>query len=47
MIWPEVGYIIVGARRGEFNGCGQKRVIQRVWPVEGNITDMPRRGEYK
>ena len=32
MIWPEVGNINVAARIGEFNKCGQKRVIQRMWP---------------
>ena len=46
MIWPEAGNIIVVARRGEFNGCGQKRVIQRMWPEEGNLSDMARRGKY-
>ena len=55
MIWPEVGNIIVVARRGEYNGCGQKRVIQRMWPEDGSINDWPevgniivvaRRGEY-
>ena len=47
MIWPEVGnIIIVVARRGEFSGCGQKRVIQRMWQEEGNLSDMARRGKY-
>ena len=46
MIWPEVGNIIDVARRGEFNGPGQKRVIQRMWPEEGNLSDMARRGKY-
>ena len=43
------------ARRGEYNGCGQKRVIQRMWPEEGsikiwpevgNIIDVARSGKY-
>ena len=44
MIWPEVGNIIDVARRGEFNGCGQKRGIQKMWPEEGNINDLARSG---
>ena len=47
MIWPEVGNIVVVARRGEYNGFGQKRVIKLMWPEEGNLTDVARRGEYK
>ena len=44
MIWPEAGNIAVVARRGEYNGCGQKRVIQRMWPEEGSINDLARSG---
>ena len=44
MIWPEVGNIVVVARRGEYNGCGQKRVIQTMWPEEGSINDLARSG---
>ena len=32
MIWPEVGNIVVVARKGELNGYGQKRIKQRMWP---------------
>ena len=46
MIWPEVGNIVVVARRGEYNGCGQKRVILKMWLEEGNLNDMARRGYY-
>ena len=28
LMWPA---------RGEYNGCGQKRGIQRMWPEEGNL----------
>ena len=42
MTWPEEGNIIGVARRGEYNGCGQMRVIQRMWPEEGNINDLAR-----
>ena len=28
----------------EYNGCGQKRAIQRIWPDEENLSDMARRG---
>ena len=35
MIWQDVGNIIVVARRGKYNECGQKRVMQRMWPEEG------------
>ena len=38
MIWPEVGNIVVVARRGEYNGCGSE---------EGNKKDVARRGEHK
>ena len=38
MIWPEVGNIIVVARRGDFNGCGQEK---------GNTKDVARRGEFE
>ena len=41
-----MGNIIVVAKRGGFNGCSQRRVIQRMWPEEGNITNMARRGEH-
>ena len=44
MIWPEVGNIFVVARKGECNGCGQKRVIQRMWPEDGSINDLARSG---
>ena len=32
------------ASKGEYNGCGQKRVVQKMWPEERNLTDMARRG---
>ena len=32
------------ANIGEYNGCGQKRVVQRMWPEEGNLRDMARGG---
>ena len=44
LIWPEMGNVIDVARRGEFKGCGQKRVIQSKWPEEGNINDLARSG---
>ena len=44
MIWPEVGNIVIVARRGEYNGCGQERVIKRMWPEGGSINDLARSG---
>ena len=44
MTWPEDGNIIDVARRGEHNGYGHKRVIQRMWPEEGNINAWPEVG---
>ena len=32
------------ANIGEYNGYGQKRVVQRMWPEEGNLKDMARGG---
>ena len=43
MIWPEMGNINVVTRRGEFNGCGQESVIQRMWPEDGNMIDVARK----
>ena len=44
MIWPDVGKILIVARRGEFNGCGKKRVIQTMWQEERNIDSLARSG---
>ena len=44
MTWPEEGIITDVARRGEYNGCGQKKVVQRMCPEEGNINDLARSG---
>ena len=35
MIWPDVGYIVAVARRGEYNW---------MWSEEGNKMDVARRG---
>ena len=53
-MWPEEGsinnlprsgfYIVVVVKIWQFNGCGQNRVIQRMWREEGNLSDMARRG---
>ena len=43
-MWPENGKMADMASKGEYNGCGQKRVVQRMWPEERNLTDMARRG---
>ena len=34
------------ARIGEYNGCGQKRVVKRMWPEEGNIIVVAKRGDF-
>ena len=44
MTWPEEGIIIDLARRGEYNGCGHKKVVQRMCPEEGSINDLARSG---
>ena len=45
VIWLRIRVHITDvAKRGEYNGCGQKRVIQRMWPEEGNINDLARSG---
>ena len=46
-MWPENGKMADMASNWKYNGCGQKRVIQRMWPEEGNITGMIRKGEHK
>ena len=28
---------------GNISGCGQKRVVQRMWPEEGNMIDVARK----
>ena len=46
-MWPENGKMADMTSKGEYNGCGHKKVIQRMCPEEGNITDMARRREHK
>ena len=58
MMWPEEGniidaaskwikWLIVTSKMGNLNGSGRKRVIQRIWPEEENLTDMDRRRDIK
>ena len=43
-MWPENSKMADMVRKGEYNGCGQKRVIQRMWPEDGSINDLARSG---
>ena len=39
-MWPENGKMADMTSKGEYNLCGHKKVKRRMWPEEGNITNL-------